>query len=150
MSDQQELSLTIGDKINYPFIIANILLKIQEVLIKPEGMQSEQQVRESVLTLYNSIPSSWYTEDNQFTDDIEKAVIVTKVDTRVLWCGVRCGSLEDHPPREETTVAPYRMYHACIDLLDRRGTLSKKMWKQIDPFIKWVEERDGNNKSEIP
>lgn len=136
MSDKSELSLTIGDKINWPFILGNAILKFQESIVKPEGMQSDQQVRESAMVLYNMIPSSWYLDDELFVEDLTNATIKIKVDTRTIWCGVRCGELKDHPPRIEEEIDPYRLVNACVNLLDRRGYLSKKVWKQIDPFEK--------------
>lgn len=139
-----DISLTIGDKINWPFILANAILKFQESITKPEGMQSPQQVREAALVIYNMIPASWYVIDQLFTEDLENAITKIEVDTRVIWCGVRCGNLEDHPPRTEEVLDPYRLVNACVNLLDRRGYISKKVWKQIDLFEEFKSGEKNN------
>lgn len=121
MSDQFQMpSLVLGDRINYAFVIATAILKFHESLIQPEGQQSEQQCRESAITLYNSIPSSWW--DDQFIEDKKKAIIREKVDIRNIWCGKRVGK-----PRfkYEKKIDPYKLFHACIDLIDRRHLLNK-------------------------
>lgn len=141
MSQDQEISLTIGDKINWPYILANAVLKFQESIVRPEGQQSEQQVREAALVFYNTIPSSWLEEDEQFQEDLKKVFLKKKIDTRTIWCGVRVGK----PKFEEgEIVQPYRLYNACVDVLERRGIIGKKIWKQIDPFTLWEDDETNN------
>lgn len=137
MSQDQELSLTIGDKINWPFILANSVLKFQESIVRPEGQQSEQQVREASLVFYYSIPSSWLKEDEQFQKDREKCFSKRKIDARPLWCGQRVG-----PPNfeDEEIVQPYRLYNACVDVLNRRGMIGKKEWTEVFTGKHWTKE----------
>jgi len=121
MSDMLQMpSLVLGDRINYPFIIASAILKFHDAIIKVEGEQSEQEVREAAVSLYNSIPSSWW--DDKFQDDKKKAVIKEKVDMRREWCGRKVGKPKF---KTELKVEPYKLFHACIDLIDRRHLLNK-------------------------
>jgi hypothetical protein len=151
MSDNlQEQSLTLGDRINYPFILANYLLKFGEAIVQPEGAQSEQQVREAALVLFNSMPDIWIAKDEQFKKDLDNAVVPRKVDLRPLWCGKRIG-----PKKEEETkeIQPYRLYNAVINVFQRRGYLSKAIYNEnIVPTPESlqleVEEGEANLRSE--
>ncbi|MEM3549937.1 MAG: hypothetical protein QXQ94_07035 [Candidatus Bathyarchaeia archaeon] len=121
MSEFQLPNLTIKDKINYPYILANALLKFQEAIIKAEGELSEQEVREAALCLFNMIPKTWY--DEKFIKDVKKATFKVKVDVRKEWCGVKVGQPKYEKVEE---INPYRLVNACVNLLERRELISKK------------------------
>ncbi len=129
MSDQQgqEQSLMLGDRINWPYILGNGVLKFQASIVKVEGEQSEQEVREAAVTLYNSIPDAWIKADSQFKEDVLKAVSIKKVDGRREWCGRRVGK-----PFfvDEESLDPYKLYHACVNVFQRRGLLSKTIYTE--------------------
>ena len=132
-------NLTIKDKINFPFILGNAILKFHEAIIKAEGFQSEQETREAALVLFNSIPDSWRLSDEQFDKDLKKAVIKTKEDARPIYCGKRVGK-----PRYKTVevIDPYKVYHACLNVMDRRGLLSKSAKEEIIDD-KWMMDNGG-------
>ena len=123
-------NLTIKDKVNLPFLLANAVLNVQNAIIKSEGLQSEQEVRESVLCLYNLIPSSWIEEDEKAAEQLAKAVQKRIIDARPEWCGKKCGNKifdgEKKNQIEEEWIEPYKLFRACVDILDRREMLSKK------------------------
>lgn len=126
--DMQQFQLTLGDKVNWPFILGNMILKFQQAIVKVEGEQSEQEVREAALCLFNSIPASWKTKDKEFQKDLEKATVKRKIDARNIWCGKRVG-----PPKfkREEIIDPYRLFHACVNIMDRRGLISKKNVSEV-------------------
>lgn len=121
--DMEQFQLTLGDKINWPFILGNIILKFQDAIVKVEGEQSEQEVRESVLCLFNSIPATWKEKDPQLKKDLKAAVITQKIDIRNEWCGRKVGKPKF---KKEESIDPYKLFHACVNILDRRGLISKK------------------------
>jgi len=142
LSEQQFPTLTVKDKINYPFILGNALLKFQEAIVKVEGQQSEQEVRESALCLFNLIPTIWY--DDQFKKDLEKATVKVKVDIRNEWCGKKVGK-----PKFENQdqIQPYRLVNAVVDLLERRELLSKK--ERIEKIEGVYLELNGESETEF-
>jgi len=116
-------SLTIKDKINWPFILGDMVLKFHEAIVKVEGEQSEQEVREAVLALNASIPTSWKESDPSYRTEASKAVIKRKIDVRKEWCGHKVGK----PKYErEEIIDPYRLFNCIVDLLDRRGLISRE------------------------
>ena len=123
-------NLTIKDKVNLPFLLANAVLNVQNSIIKTEGEQSEQEVREAVLCLYNLIPSSWIEEDEKAAEELGKAIQKRVIDNRNMWCGRKCGNKifdgEKRNQIEEEYIEPYKLFRACVDILDRREMLSKK------------------------
>ncbi len=123
----EQQSLMLGDRINWPFILGNGVLKFQTAIVKAEGEQSEQEVREAALALYNSIPDAWTKADDQFRKDIANAITTTKVDKRKIFMGKPVGKpkIED-----EESLDPYKLYHACVNVFQRRGLLSKTIYTE--------------------
>jgi hypothetical protein len=141
----QEQNLMLGDRINWPFILGQGVINFQTSIVKVEGEQSEQEVREAALCLYNSIPDAWIKADKAFEEDIKKAVQTRKVDARKEWCGRRVGKPKFE---EEDFIDPYKLYHACVNVFHRRGLLSKTIFtEKIVPEPEDFEgkENDGND-----
>lgn len=149
MSNQpEEQSLMLGDRINWPYILGNGVLKFQDAVVKVEGEQSEQEVRESALALFNSIPEAWIIKDKQLREDLDNAIIKRKIDARKEFCGVKIGK-----PKivEVSELQPYRLYHACVNVFHRRGLLSKTIFtEKIIPEPTDFEEEDTENKQATP
>jgi len=145
MDDQ--FQLTLGDKINWPFILGNMILKFQDAIVKVEGEQSEQEVREAALCLYNAIPKSWH--DDGFKEDRKEAITYQIIDNRNLWCERRIGAKifkgKDTNQIKEEKLDPYRLFNACVNLLDRRGLISKKNIAEVSDGNKF----DPNKLQEI-
>jgi hypothetical protein len=157
-------NLTVKDKINYPFILANCMLNVHNALIKEEGLQSEQACRESVLVFFNSIPKSWIEDDPKFKEDMQETIIYEKVDNRSEWCGRKVGSpfcphlkddvecqrcelFKDCHVKEEK-LQPYKLYHACVNVLDRKGLISKT--EKVEMFDgKRFKEREMQEQVEV-
>ncbi len=128
----------LGDRINWPFILGNGVLKFQEAIVREEGAQSEQQVREAALVLSNSIPDAWIKADDKFREDFGKAVTMTPVDKRKEFMGRKIGKpiIEDEP-----VLDPYKLYHACVNVFQRRGLLSKTIFSEkIVPELEDFED----------
>lgn len=130
MSNQQsgqEQNLMLGDRINWPYILGNAVLNFHNSIIKVEGEQSEQEVREAALCLYNSIPKAWIKADKEFEKEIKEAVKTRKVDARREWCGRRVGKPKFE---KENFIDPYKLYNCCVNVFQRRGLLSKTIFTE--------------------
>lgn len=120
--------LTLGDRLNYPYILANAILSFETAIVKNEGEYSEQEIYEASQGLYYLLPRAWSVKDNQFEKDIEEAKYIQLIDNRKFWCGRRIGKPQW---REVERFNPYKLFHASINLLNRRGMLSKKKIYEI-------------------
>ncbi len=153
-STYEESMLTLGDRLNHPFLIANAILKFIEATVQPEGQQSTQQVTEAAKALHKLIPSDWLIGDKEYTRDYKKAVFDKTIDKpRLTWCGLAIGE-----PEKETVkdfIDPYALFHVCINVFQRRGLLTKSVFdeiqvpnpmnlKKFEAFYKQLsEERNG-------
>ncbi|MHA1829050.1 MAG: hypothetical protein ACTSX6_10445 [Candidatus Heimdallarchaeaceae archaeon] len=132
MSENFEAQLTIKDRINFPYILANQILTFQRSLLKVEA--SEQEILESIEGLIHLIPEEW--KDDEFRKDLENARIATVKDNRPRWCGFPldeeiCKLRGIEPFTKEERRDPYKLLQAVINLLHRRGMLSKKLWTEV-------------------
>jgi hypothetical protein len=145
MSSQQqtqEQNLMLGDRINWPYILAVAVLKFQEAIVKVEGEQSEQEVREAALFLRSLIPDAWVKADEKWKEELKKVVITKKVDMRKEWCGRRVGKPKF---QNEEIVEPYKLGHACVNVFHRRGLLSKTIFtEKIVPEPEDFEDAENN------
>jgi len=144
MSEQQsttEQSLMLGDRINWPYILGNAVINFHGSIIKVEGEQSEQEVREAALCLYNSIPKAWIKADTEFAKELKNAITKKEVDVRKEWCGKKVGK----PKLEKTEhIDPYKLYNACVNVFQRRGLLSKTIFtEKIVPDPEDFEEQEA-------
>jgi len=151
--DYQMPMLTVGDKINHSYILANDWIRISDTIVKVEGEQSEQEVREAVLSLESSIPNDF--KDTQFYKERAESVYNVPTDTRLIWCNRRigkpkcpnlakascegCANVADCEMKR-SSVNPYRLKLACINLLKRLGYFGKVNIREIS---------DGNAAEEI-
>ena len=161
-------NLTIRDKVNWSFVLANEILNFCNAIVKPEGLQSEQETREAVMCLFNSLPSSWIENDKDFEEDLKNSVIYAKVDNRAEWCGKRvgkpyCPHLKDavQCPKcknfkkctvKEEKIEPYRLFHCIVNCLDKMNMLSKKSKIEIiDGKFKLhgIEDNDGDRTEDM-
>jgi len=123
---QEQQSLVLGDRLNWPFFLGSGMLKYIESLVREEGNLSEQQAREATLVLFNMCPSAWV--DKQFQEDLKKCVDIVEVDDRKEFCGVKIGKPK---MRKEEKIDPHRLTHAVVDLWYRRNLLNKPIWTEI-------------------
>jgi len=120
------MQLTLKDRVNFPYILANQMITFQRALLALEF--SEREIRECVEGFVAMIPSEW--KDPKFNDDLAKSLVETKVDVRPRFCGQPatievCKELGIPAFKIETRVDYYFRFQACIDLLNRRGLISQ-------------------------
>jgi hypothetical protein len=126
MSETEIPNLTIRDKLNVPYLLASQILTVQKAVLNTEF--SKEEIREAVMGLLALIPDNW--RDEEFEDELEEAKVTIKIDVRPMWCGVR-GSLEYckeagiEPYEYKTSFGSFKVFHACINLLQRRGLMSQ-------------------------
>ena len=139
---QEQFNLTVGDRINLPFLLANDIMKISEALIRVEGEQSEQEVREAVLNFESSIPDA--LKDRKFYDERSRAVVTVIEDRRKTNCGVKVGrQVFDGVYKnqiEVSVIQPYKLKSACINLLQRAKMLSKVVMTEVATGEAYIEK----------
>lgn len=133
----EETALTLGDRINFPFILAQQIITFQKAIVKEEGKQSYQEVLEAAQGLYELIPDAWRRGDQEFDSDVGKATVTINLDQRKHWCGVPIGE-----PKMISlqTINPYKLFHACMNLLQRRGLLARTLYTEIKTGKDYLEE----------
>jgi hypothetical protein len=127
--------LPIGDLIRYQ------ILKCLEV--------GTEESENAIVTLHNMIPKSWW--DDELREDVNKTEEEVTVWDYQKWCGVNMGTpnnpitSDGKPPDEDwsnvisplprtTTVTNYdELFHACLNLFDRRGLFMEKMRTEVIP-----------------
>ena len=124
----EDQGLMLGNKINWSYILGLGVLKVDEALVKEEGFQSEQQVREAVLILKSKIPDAWVLRDTKWKKEVANAVVETEEDIRPTFCGIRIGIPKF---KKVSVVHPIRLYHAVVNVFHRRGLLSKTIFQEV-------------------
>ncbi len=125
-------NLTVRDRMNHAFLLANGVLTFQKTTTTQES--SEALVRETVMALFDLIPDVW--EDQEFKDDIARGRTEQVQDVRPNFCGETASIqwCQSHgvPAYQKIVVYNHHLLmKACINLLERRGFLSRKVFKEI-------------------
>jgi len=127
-----EAQLTLKDRLNFPYLLANQILTFQKAILNLE--YSEREIREAIEGFVHLIPESW--KDDKFKDDMTKARVKRKKDVRPIVTGsIRmsqkaCEQLGIPAFKEEESFDYYKMFQACVNLLDRRGLTSKRSFTE--------------------
>jgi hypothetical protein len=121
------LGITIKDRINHPYILANQILTIQKAILNLEN--STQITQEAVEGLIHIIPDIW--KDEKYKEELEQSYVDKQVDIRPEFCGNKASLVFCQKHKLETTKTEKRLGYwkglqACINLLDRRGMVSKR------------------------
>ncbi|MGQ9624803.1 MAG: hypothetical protein ACUVT9_05470 [Candidatus Bathycorpusculaceae bacterium] len=141
MSIQSQTPLKqLRDKMNYTDVIQNQLLTFQQALLKTgDDKESQREVEEAIKGLIHLVPDSW--KDDQFKKDYAKAVEEIDEDVRPVYGGVRlsnetCETLGLPTTKRTSRIDWYKAFQCCINLLDRRGLLSKTQWiEQLEELL---------------
>lgn len=127
MSSEFEAQLTLKDRLNFPYLLANQILTFQKAILNLE--YSDREIREAIEGFVHLIPETW--KDDKFSQDYENAVTDKQKDMRPIVAGqIRmseeaCRKLGIKPYVTEKTVDYYQVFQACMNLLNRRKLLSK-------------------------
>jgi len=143
MSEQQdfqqmvadESTLTLGDRINFPYILAQQINTFQRAKVKEEGEQSFQEVMEAAKGFYELIPDAWRTK--KFEEDMKKAIVTIYIDQRRHWCGVPIGDPQMAAFKFED---PDKIFHACINLVQARGLLARILYTEVKTGNEYLDE----------
>jgi hypothetical protein len=137
MSQTPEVTLaltgpTIKDRINHPYILANQILTIQKAILNLEN--STQITQEAVEGLIHIIPNLW--KDEQYENELDDAYKEEDVDIRPQFCGNKasfafCQKHKLETTKKRKTLEHWKGLQTCINLLDRRGMISKRAYKEI-------------------
>ena len=123
---QYEAQLTLKDRLNFPYLLANQILTFQRSLLAIEF--TEREIRDTIEGFVHMIPESY--KDDKFKADMKKATILKKIDLRPKFCGQPatievCEQLGIPIFKEVTTFDYYDLFQACMNLLQRRHMLTK-------------------------
>ena len=127
MSEKEfEAQLTLKDRLNFPYLLANQILTFQKAILNLEF--SEREIREAIEGFVHLIPEAW--KDGKFEDAMKEAEITKKIDLRPRFCGVPpsleyCKTNSLPAFKDQKTFNYYKMFQACINLLDRKKMLSR-------------------------
>jgi len=122
-----EAQLTLKDRLNFPYLLANQILTFQKAILNLEF--SEREIREAIEGFVHLIPEAW--KDEKFKEALDEAKVKQKIDKRPLVAGnirmseATCLQLGFQPFEEKEVVDYYKMFQACINLLDRKKMLSR-------------------------
>lgn len=124
--------LALRDRMNHAFLLGMGILLFQKTTTNAQN--TEGVVRETVMALFDIIPEVWH--DDEFMDDIKAARSEQVVDVRPDFCGVKAGAewCEKNgmePFRRTVVYNSHLLMKACVNLLQRRGLLSRKIFKEI-------------------
>ncbi len=124
--------LTLKERMNHPYLLAHGILIFQRMT--NDAKKTESMVRETIMALYDLIPDLW--EDDLFTDDVAKAKTIRYVDMRPSFCGAKasaewCRQHGIEPVKKLARFNHHLLMKACINLLERRGMMSRKIFKEI-------------------
>lgn len=127
-----EAQLTFRDRINYTFLLAQQIMTFQKAILNMD--LSEDEINEAIEGLLRMVPKSW--KDKKFNKAVKKATKKVQVDVRPSYCGVKasvkfCIDNGFAVSVEQEERDYYAVFQACIDLFDRRGMLSKKVYWEI-------------------
>ena len=123
----EEAQLSIKDRLNFPYILANQILTFQKSILAEE--HSAREIEEAIKGFVNLIPDAW--KDDQFRKDLKEATIMKKVDKRPQITGTVkmsesvCDELGITAFEDKEVFEYYKMFQACINLLDRKKLLSR-------------------------
>lgn len=122
-----EAELTVKDRLNFPYLLANQILTFQKAILNME--YSEYEIREAIEGFIHLIPESW--KDDKFQEEQDGAIIERKRDLRPSFCGLTaseqfCKTHGITAFEDEKVFDYYKLFQACVNLLSRRGLLSRK------------------------
>jgi tRNA splicing ligase len=125
-------SLTLKDRIPHPYILANQILTIQRAILNLEN--STQITQEAVEGLIHTIPDLW--KDDQYKKDLKEAYKEEDIDIRPQFCGNKasltfCQKHKIETVKKRITLQYWQGLQACINLLDRKGMLSRKTYMEM-------------------
>jgi len=156
-----DIQLELKDRINYTFILQTTILLIKRMMGKEDVDIS--RIEDMMWDFFTDIPFDWY--DEKFIEDIKKAFLKRKIDARPMWGNVRlsvekCNELKLSLFKEVTTMNPYLLKNAIVNLLHRRDMLVRKKKiefstgknlevKTLDDLDKYEDENGEMDNSEI-
>lgn len=131
-SEEIEAELTLRDRINFPYLLAQQIMTFQQAILNMD--LSTDEINEAIEGLLRMIPESW--KDDKFSKAVEDAVSKVTVDVRPTYCGLKasykfCIDNGIVPTIEQEEKDYYALFQACIDLFDRRQLLSKYAYTEI-------------------
>lgn len=124
--------LALRDRMNHAFLLAMGILLFQKTTTNTQNL--EGAVRETVMALFDIIPEIWHDED--FIKDVQAARSEQIVDCRPEFCGVKasvewCEANGVAPFQKTAVYNSHLLMKGCVNLLERRGLMSRKIFKEI-------------------
>lgn len=124
---KQEAQLSLRKQLNFPYLLANQIITFQRSTLAQE--YSEKEIIEAIKGFIFLIPTAW--KDEEFKKEEKEATVNAKIDKRPVVAGrtrideETCSLLGIEPYEYKEKIDYYKMFQACINLLNRRGLLMK-------------------------
>lgn len=151
VSDEAQLS--IKDRLNFPYILANQILTFQKSILAEE--HSEREIEESIKSFVTLLPDD--LKDAQFHTDLKAATKTRKVDKRPQVSGSvkmseeTCKELGIPAFVEEEAVDYYAVFQACMNLLSRKKYLHRtRHVEKLEGIDFGQVEADALQQGDIP
>ena len=146
MSEKEFPTLTIKGKVDFPYLLARQIITYQQAILNTE--HSEREIQEAIAGLVEMVPNSW--KDSEWEKEIKEAEVEEQVDVAPIVAGnirmneATCKELGIPKWKIVKTNDSNKLFHSCIDLLDRRGMLSRVT--KIEKMLGKRFEPDGYEK----
>lgn len=140
-SKAPQFDLNIRDKLDFPFRVDQQIETFQKATLNTD--YSRREIEESINGLVHLMPSRW--RDDKFKEDLQKAKAKVQQDIRPVFAGVRmnkdlCRERKIPMTKEGEVIDYFKMLLACIDLLDRLGMLSRRVFTEAPTGMPFGEE----------
>lgn len=121
-----EATLSLQDRLNFPYVLANQILALSKATAVPDPEYSDKRIVDIILTLKNMIPAAWH--DSDYQKELSSCLTISYLDDRPQWCGTRVGI---NKPRPVITWNHYRLFHALMNLLNRKRLLTRQNYTEV-------------------
>lgn len=148
-TQSDELSLSIGDRLNYPYLTGKQILALIEMQSKREEL-TEEVIKIPIKALLNMIPTRLRDED--FTKDLKEAIKNEDVDIRPNFAGRKmdkelCEELKVPVSENREVMDPFKTLNAIFNLFQRRKMLLRVNWVEVvtgEPYDpEWEKEAEA-------
>ena len=133
-SDDPTFALTVRDRLPYAYILTKQIQNFQQANINQKDFFS-QDVQNAIRGLVKMIPESWTRSDEEWQDDMKKAIIKKKIDIRPKFGDVRASKelcKKNGWQMFKIIEIPdyFQLLQTVINKLNRLGMITRKEWTE--------------------
>jgi len=122
-----QASLTIRDRIDFTYLLEEQIITFQQATLNTDF--SRREIEEAIDGFVSMVPKTWQDEDYQ--SELKEAIKIIKVDIRPTFATIPlkmeiCKEKNIPIFQEREQKHYFKMLNCVINLLDRRGMISRK------------------------